>query len=116
MTNPAQKRMGVNRCPLDGVHFNVRLHSPDEGRPGLRPKRANERPRSLPRSRKGFLTKPRLADFNPRAQWCLELAKLHTALAHVAATALTSDGRESVEVAGRRFCDMGLVLQEQGTT
>jgi len=26
-------------------------------------------------------------DFNPRAQWCLELARLHTALAHVAATA-----------------------------
>ena len=22
-------------------------------------------------------------DFNPRAQWCLELAKLRTALAHV---------------------------------
>jgi hypothetical protein len=30
-------------------------------------------------------------DFNPRAQWCLELAKLHTALAHVAATAQASD-------------------------
>ena len=42
-------------------------------------------------------------DFNPRAQWCLELAKLHTALAHVAATALTSDGREWAEVAGSRF-------------
>ena len=39
-------------------------------------------------------------DFNPRAQWCLELAKLHTALAHVAATALTCDGREWAEVAG----------------
>ena len=38
-------------------------------------------------------------DFKPRAQWCLELAKLHTALAHVAATALTSDGTEWVEVA-----------------
>ena len=33
-------------------------------------------------------------DFSPRAQWCLELAKLHTALAHVAATAQASDGRE----------------------
>jgi hypothetical protein len=32
-------------------------------------------------------------DFNPKAQWCLELAKLHTALAHVAATAQASDGR-----------------------
>ena len=55
-------------------------------------------------------------DFNPRAQWCLELAKLHTALAHVAATALTSDGREWVEVAGRRFCDRSLALQEQART
>jgi hypothetical protein len=40
-------------------------------------------------------------DFNPRAQWCLELAKLHTALAHVAATALTSDGGEWAR--GRRL-------------
>jgi hypothetical protein len=38
-----------------------------------------------------------------RALWCLELAKLHTALAQVAATALNSDSREWVEVAGRRF-------------
>jgi hypothetical protein len=38
-----------------------------------------------------------------RALWCLELAKLHTALAQVAATALNSDGREWAEVAGRRF-------------
>ena len=38
-------------------------------------------------------------DFNPRAQWCLELAKLHTALAHVAATAQASDRREWVRVA-----------------
>ena len=52
-------------------------------------------------------------DFNPRAQWCLELAKLHTALAQVAATALTSDGREWVEAAGRRFCDMSLALRKQ---
>jgi hypothetical protein len=55
-------------------------------------------------------------DFNPRAQWCLELAKLHTALAHVAATALTCDGREWVEVAGRRFFDMSLALHEQART
>ena len=54
-------------------------------------------------------------DFNPRAQWCLELAKLHTALAHVAATALTSDGREWAEVADSRFCDMSFALQ-QGRT
>ena len=38
-----------------------------------------------------------------RALWWLELAKLHTALAQVAATALNSDGREWVEVAGRKF-------------
>ena len=38
-----------------------------------------------------------------KAVWCLELAKLHTALAQVAATALDCDGREWVEVAGRRF-------------
>ena len=38
-----------------------------------------------------------------RAMWYLELAKLHAALAQVAATALTSDSREWVEVAGRRF-------------
>jgi hypothetical protein len=35
-----------------------------------------------------------------RALWCLEMAKLHTALAEVAATALNSDGREWIEVAG----------------
>jgi len=52
-------------------------------------------------------------DFNPRAQWCLELAKLHTALAHVAVAALTSGGREWVEVAGPRFCEMSLA---QATT
>jgi hypothetical protein len=40
---------------------------------------------------------------SPRAMWCLELAKLHTALAQVAATALNSDSREWVEVAGRKF-------------
>jgi hypothetical protein len=37
------------------------------------------------------------------ALWRLELAKVHTALAQVAATALNSDGREWTEVAGRRF-------------
>ena len=41
-----------------------------------------------------------------RALWCLELAKLHTALAQVAATALNSDGREWTEVAGRRLSSM----------
>jgi hypothetical protein len=38
-----------------------------------------------------------------RAWWCLELAKVHTALAQVAAIALNCDGREWVEVAGRTF-------------
>jgi hypothetical protein len=52
-------------------------------------------------------------DFNPRAEWCLELAKLHTALAHVAATAQASDGREWVRVAGPWFSDMSLALDEQ---
>jgi hypothetical protein len=39
---------------------------------------------------------------DPRAPWYLEMAKLHTALAAVAATALNSHGREWIEVAGRR--------------
>ena len=52
-------------------------------------------------------------DFNPRAQWCLELAKLHTALAHVAATAEASDSREWVKAAGPRFCGLSLAVQEQ---
>ena len=55
-------------------------------------------------------------DFNPRAQWCLELAKLHTALAHVAATAQVSDGGEWVRVAGPWFGEMSLALHEQGQT
>jgi hypothetical protein len=55
-------------------------------------------------------------DFNPRAQWCLELAKLHTALAHVAATAQASDGREWIEVAGPWFSDITLALYEQDRT
>ena len=37
------------------------------------------------------------------AWWCLELAKLHTALAQVTAAALNCDGREWVQVTGRRF-------------
>jgi hypothetical protein len=45
-----------------------------------------------------------------RAVWCLELAKVHTALAQVAATALNCDGREWVEVAGRRFSTTEPVL------
>ena len=52
-------------------------------------------------------------DFNPRAEWCLELAKLHTALAHVAATAQASDGREWVRVAGPWFSDMSLAPDGQ---
>src|SRR5271155_5547930 len=51
-------------------------------------------------------------DFNPRAEWCLELAKLHTALAHVPATAQASDGREWFRAAGRWFSDMSLVPHE----
>jgi len=50
------------------------------------------------------------------ALWCVELSKLHTALAHVAATALSADGREWHEVAGRRFGDTSLAVDEQATT
>jgi hypothetical protein len=52
-------------------------------------------------------------DFNPRAQWCLELAKLHTALAQLAAAALTCDRPEWAEVAGRGFCDLSLAVPGQ---
>jgi hypothetical protein len=52
-------------------------------------------------------------DFNPRAEWCLQLAKLHTALAHVAATAQASDGREWVRAAGPWFSDMSVAPDEQ---
>jgi hypothetical protein len=55
-------------------------------------------------------------DFNPRAQWCLELAKLHTALAHIAATAQASDEREWVRVADPWSRDMSLALHEHGQT
>jgi hypothetical protein len=47
------------------------------------------------------------------ALWCLELAKLHAALAQVAATALNCDGREWVEVAGRRFSKTESIVQGQ---
>jgi len=36
---------------------------------------------------------------DPRALWCLELARVHTALAQVAATALAADGRDWAEAA-----------------
>ena len=55
-------------------------------------------------------------EFNPRAQWCLELAKLQPALAHVAAAAQASDGREWVRVAGPWLCDLSLAVHEQGRT
>jgi hypothetical protein len=45
--------------------------------------------------------------------WCLDLAKLHTALAQVAATALNCDGREWVEAAGRRFSSTQSIAQGQ---
>jgi hypothetical protein len=43
-----------------------------------------------------------------RALWCLELAKLHTALAQIPATALNTDSREWAQVAGTRFSSMSL--------
>lgn len=42
-------------------------------------------------------------DSSSRAAWCLELVKVHVALAQVAASALNSDGREWMEVAGHKF-------------
>ena len=53
---------------------------------------------------------------DPAALWCLELAKLRTALALVAATAVTSDDRECVEgeVAGRRSSSPRLPLALNG--
>jgi hypothetical protein len=39
---------------------------------------------------------------DPRALWCLELAKVHTALAQVAAAGLTADGGERAEAAERQ--------------
>ena len=53
-------------------------------------------------------------DFNPRAEWCLELARLHAALAHVAATAQAFDGRGWAGVAGPWFSDMNLALPGRG--
>ena len=50
------------------------------------------------------------------ALWCLALAKLDTALAQVAATALNSDGREWTEVAGRRFGRLGSSAVEPSTS
>ena len=50
---------------------------------------------------------------DPAALWCLELAKVHAALAHVAATALTHDGREWLEVAGRRLGNTNPALPAQ---
>ena len=51
-----------------------------------------------------------------RAVWCLELAKLHVALAQIAATALNSDGREWVEVAGRKFSGTSPTSHVLGST
>ena len=47
------------------------------------------------------------------ALWCLELAKVHTALAQVAATAVKCDDREWIEVASRRFCTTESVVHRQ---
>ena len=53
---------------------------------------------------------------DPTALWCLELARVHAALADVAATALTSDGREWAEVAGRRLGTMSPALPGRART
>jgi hypothetical protein len=51
-----------------------------------------------------------------RAVWCLELAKLHVTLSQVAATALNSDGREWMEVAGHKFRSTSPTSHVQGRT
>lgn len=55
-------------------------------------------------------------DFNPRAEWCLELAKVHAALAYVAATAHACDAWDWVKVADSQFGDMTLVLRDHDRT
>ena len=55
-------------------------------------------------------------DSSSKAAWCLELAKLHVASAQVAATALNSDGREWLEVAGRKFSGASPASYVQGRT
>jgi hypothetical protein len=102
----------LNRRLLDGVHFNVSLMALTGDDPDYNRRERMNGPDHYREAERLLDEATTRGDFNPRAQWCLELAKLHTALAHVAATALTSDGREWAEVAGRRLCDMTLVLQE----
>ena len=116
MTNPLQKRTGLNRCLLDGVQFNVPLIALTRDDPDYDRRERMNGPDHYREAERLLDEATTRGAFNPRAQWCLELAKLHTALAHVAATALTSDGREWAEVAGRGFCDMTLALQEQART
>jgi|HubBroStandDraft_6_1064221.scaffolds.fasta_scaffold339408_2 hypothetical protein len=117
MTSLTRKRMGRTAACWMTFLFDVNLNSPGEGDPGLPPKRANERPRSLPRSRKTpGRSHPPAGTLTPEPSWCLELAKLHMALAHLAATAQASDGREWVRVAGPWFGDMSLALHEQRQT
>jgi hypothetical protein len=55
-------------------------------------------------------------DFNPGARWCLELAKLRTAVAYAAATAQASGGGERIEVAGPWFSDITVAPDEQDRT
>jgi hypothetical protein len=116
MTNPLQKRTGLNRCRSDGVQFNVPLIALARDDPDYDRRERMNGPDHYREAERLLAEATARGDFNPRAQWCLELAKLHTALAHVAATALTSDGGEWVEVAGRRFSDMTLALREQART
>jgi hypothetical protein len=96
--------------------FNVSLNSPARGDPGRRRRQLMNGPDHYREAERLLDEATSRGNFNPRAQWCLELAKLHTALEHVAATAQASDGREWVRVAGPWFGDMSLALQEQGQT
>jgi hypothetical protein len=63
--------------------------------------------RSLPRAERLLEEAEAHEEPSSSALWFLAPAKLHTALAQVAATALNSDDREWTEVAGRRFGRLG---------
>ena len=66
---------------------------------------------------KGFLTKPPRAGTSiPEPSGASNWPSCTPALAHVAATAQASDGREWIEVAGPWFSDITLALYEQDRT
>ena len=88
--------MGLNRCLLDGVHFSESFHALTTDGPDYDRRERMNGPDHYREAERLLDEATSRGDFNPRAQWCLELAKLHAALAHVAATAHGSSGRESL--------------------